>query len=428
MNNDTTPKALSPHLYVWSSVGITGCSLYIFHQLGLNENFAFLPVLFLGVVYALLYFVRQCRNQTSDQSHFSIDNNIDLNSLLKRSIIRYLVWLAIIITGYQFYLLTPPYNTVSYRATPQLFENFLYWYLWLGIPYFALTLTFKSSRIEDYYDPAIRFLHIGKQIAKQLLLRLSGETSQRPVFHVLKKQYNRKIFLNLVMRAYFIPVMIIQVIPTTLTALKTLVQELHNYQLITLILMFSAILWLIDVLNAVVAYCMESRWLENRSRSIDLTIGGWVVCLSCYAPINNITGSIFAFAPFAAGNQIDDLVFNSIGFFYAAKIIEMLALTAHIYSDVSLGPSTANITLKKIQTRGPYGLIRHPGTTTKLLLWLTQSFIYKKFWTAKFIIGYLGWGTIYVLRAFTEERHLKKFAEYRGYAKKVKHRFFPGLF
>ncbi|MCK4587713.1 MAG: isoprenylcysteine carboxylmethyltransferase family protein [Gammaproteobacteria bacterium] len=424
MNEDITPKALSPHFYVWSSAGVTGCSLFLYYKLGQNENYVFLPALVLAALYALLYFIRQCHSP----GRFSIEKNIDLNTLLKRSIARYLVWLVVLVAGYQFYLFTPPYNTARYGATPFLFENFLYWYLWLGIPYFALTLTFKSSRVEDFYDPAIRFLHVGKQISKQLTNHLSGAENRRPIFYVFKKQYNRKIFLNLIMRAYFIPVMVMQVIPTTITTVNMLFEELANHQFMTVVLLLTAMLWLIDVLNAVVAYCMESRWLENRSRSIDLTIGGWIVCLSCYPPINNITGSLFAFAPSIASNQIDDLLFSSLGLFYAAKIIEMLMLTAHIYSDVSLGPSGANITLKKLQTRGPYGIIHHPGTTTKLLLWLAQAFIYRKFWTAKFIIGYLGWGTVYVLRAFTEERHLKKFSEYREYCKKVKHRFFPGLF
>lgn len=424
MENNKAPVALSPHYYVLSSVLVTVSSIYIFYKVETNEIFTFLPALALGIFYALLYFIRQCRTA----GRFSIDRNIDLNLLLKRSIARYLVWLVALVIGHQLYLITPPYNTALYRPTPQLFEHFLYWYLWLGIPYFALTLTFKSSRVEDYYDPAVRILHIGRHILKQIRKRLSGVDSGRSVFYVLKKQYNRKIFLNLVMRAYFIPVMLVQVIPTTNATITMLLRELQNHEVLTFIFLLAGILWLIDVHNAVVAYCMESRWLENRSRSIDLTIGGWIVCLSCYPPINNLTNSIFAFAPFAAGNQLEDLVFSSMTLFYATKILEITALTFHIYSDVSLGPSGANITLKKLQTRGPYGLIRHPGVATKLTLWLIQGFVYKKFWTMKFIVGYLGWGAIYVLRALTEERHLKKFSEYREYCKKVKHRFFPGLF
>ena len=424
MSEHTRPKALSPHYYVWSSITVTGCSLYLFYHLGSSEKFAFLPALALGILYAVMYFIRQCRTP----GHFYIEKNIDVNILLRRSVARYLVWLVVIILGYQFYSITPPYNTETYNTAHNLFETFLHWYLWLGIPYFAITLTFKSSRIEDYYDPAIRVIHVVKQIFTQIMNRLAGRKSQKPLFHVFKKQYNRKIFLNLIMRAYFIPVMLMQVIPTTANTLSMFYQELHNHQFLTLIFMLTGILWLIDVFNAVVAYCMESRWLENRSHSIDLTIGGWLVCLSCYPPINEVTGSLFAFAPFVASNQMEDLVFNSLGLFYAAKIIEMLTLGVHIYSDVSLGPSVANITLKKLQTRGFYGLIRHPGTTTKLLLWLIQAIIYKKFWTMKFFFGYLGWGIVYVLRALTEERHLKKFPEYREYCKKVTHRFFPGLF
>jgi len=424
MTEYTNAKALSPHYYAWLSATVAGFSLYLFYNLKLNENYAFVPALALSVLYALIYFIRQCRNP----GHFYIEKNIDVNILLRRSIARYLVWLVVIIAGYQFYTLIPPYNTEKYNTTHHLFYTFLHWYMWLGIPYFAITLTFKSSRIEDYYDPAVRVIHVVKQISIQTANRLAGSKEQQPLLHVLRKQYNRKIFLNLVMRAYFIPVMVMQVIPTTTNTLNMLFKGLHNHQFITLIFMLTGILWLIDVLNAVVAYCLESRWLENRSRSIDLTIGGWLVCLSCYPPINDVTGSLFAFAPFVASNQIEDIVFNSIGLFYAAKTIEILTLGVHIYSDVSLGPSVANITLKKLQTRGPYGLIRHPGTTTKLLLWLIQAIIYKKFWTVKFLFGYLGWGTIYVLRALTEERHLKKFSEYREYCKKVKHRFFPGLF
>lgn len=74
-----------------------------------------------------------------------------------------------------------------------------------------------------------------------------------------------------------------------------------------------------------------------------------------------------------------------------------------------------------------YGLIRHPGTTTKLLFWLLQAALYRQFWSARHLFGYLGWGLLYVLRALTEERHLSKFAEYRAYRKKVKYRFIPGL-
>ena len=428
MNNDTTPKALPPHYYVLANLGVTGCSLYLFYIYGVKETYVFLPILALGIVFALLYFIRQCRDQKHNKNRFSIDKNIDLKSLLKRSIARYLVWFAILLAAYQFYLFTPPYNTPKYGAVPYVFEGILNWYLWLGVPYFALTLIFKSSRIEDFYDPAVRILHVAKQVSQQILLRLSGQNSQRPIFYVLKKQYNRKVFLNLISRIFFIPAMVSLFSPTLTSVLGIFNQDVNSYYFLWVLFLLSAILFLLDGFAACVAYLLESRWLENRSRSIDLTISGWMICLICYKPFNELTTSVFAFAPHLATSNFDDLAFSQIYFLYAAKILEIILLTAVMYSDVSLGTSAANITLKKLQTKGLYGIIRHPGYTSKVLMWLVKSFIYKKFWTAKFMFGFVGWGAIYALRAYTEERHLKNFAEYRDYCKKVKHRFFPGLF
>jgi len=428
VNKNDALKALPPNYYVLANLGVTTCSLFLFYTLGVNEKYVFLPVLALAVVYSILYFIRQCLNQSIGQSRFSIDKNINLNTLLRRSIARYLVWLVVILVAYQFYTLTPPYNTSGYHAVPQLFEGFLYWYLWLGIPYFALTLTFKSSRVEDFYDPAIRFLHVGKQISRQILLRLSGRKSRQTMFYVLRKQYNHKVFLNLASRAFFIPAMVSGFSPALTSVLKLIYQELNNHQFLLALFLISAILMLLDAFSAVVAYLLESRWLENRSRSIDLTISGWLVCLSCYKPMNDLTSSIFAFAPFIATNSINDMVTNQLNLLYTSKIIEVILLGSVIYCDVSLGTSGANITLKKLQTKGLYGIVRHPGYTSKVLMWLVRSIIYKKFWTAKYLIGSFVWGSIYFFRAITEERHLRQFSEYRDYCKKVKHRFFPGLF
>lgn len=416
-----TLSALSPRYYISANLIITGGALYLFSLFGLHEDYFFLPVLALATGYALLYFIRQCRNP---HSRFHINQNLSVEQLFRRALARYLVWLVVLFCGYQLYLLTPPYSDASYRSTHLLFETFLHWYLWLGLPYFALTLTLKASHKEDYYDPAIRFIHVIKQIG----LRVLRGDSAHSIFRVLRKRYNRKVFLNLLMRAYFIPVMVEQVTPMATSSLTLLYREIANHNFIGMLMLITVVLWFLDILNATVAYCLESRWLENRSQSIDLTLGGWAVCLSCYAPFNDVTGSVFAFAPYIASNRIDDLIFSGLGFFYALKTVEILLLATHIFTDVSLGPSVANITHKKLQTRGAYALIRHPGTTTKLTFWFIQCVFYKKFWSAKYLFGYFAWGGIYVLRALTEERHLKKFSAYRDYCKKVKYRFFRGCF
>lgn len=418
--DDFSRQALKPRYYILTNILVTAVSIYLFSIWGVDERWFFAPVVALSVCYAILYLVRQARGG----SPFSVIAAIHFPHLIQRAIVRYVVWLIVIGSGYVFFEQAPFYSSPAHHATHSLFAQFFQVYLWLGLPYFLLTLIFKSSRVEDFYDPAIRIIHVIKQIT----LRTLRDENSQSIWRVLRKPYNRKVFLNLVMRAYFVPVMVDQVAPTAVSTLNVLYQEFTAHDMLTLFFAITTTLWLIDVFNASVAYVMESRWLENRSRSIDLTAGGWLVCFSCYEPINQITGTIFPFAPNVATQQVSDLIIVNMAFFYGLKVVETLLTGMHIYADTSLGSSGANVTLKKLQTQGLYGLVRHPGTVTKLLLWLIQSCCYRRFWSFKFIFGYSMWATLYVLRALTEERHLKKFAEYRAYMKKVKYRFFPGLF
>ncbi len=406
---------ISPHLFVISTFLISILSFLIFREIGTHEKYFFVPVLGLAVVYGIINFIRQRK----DNSYFSIQKEIEFYPLVKKSIARYLVWLVIIYAGYKFYELHPLYKQIEKNLT--FFSYFFQLYLIFGLPYFFVTLIFKSSPKEDFYDPAIRMIHIVKQIS----LRIFQRDNSRPIFGVLKKQYNKKVLLNLLMRGYFIPFMVIQVYVNINDSIRFSEGNFKGYDFLTILMWTSAILWLTDTLNASMSYCIESRWIENRSRSIDMTVGGWLVCLACYAPINNITGTLFPFGPFAASKNPDSIFLQDITFIYFIKILEITVLVFHVYADCSLGPSIANITFKKLQTRGLYGMIRHPGTTFKLLLWWVQAGFYREFWRIDFLFGHIMWNVIYILRAITEERHLGKFEEYREYVKKVKHRFIP---
>lgn len=420
---------ISPHLFVLSTFLISIFSFLIFREIGTHEKYFFVPVFGLAVVYGLINFIRQRKGG----SHFSVQKKIEFYPLVKKSIARYLVWLVILYAGFKFYELHPIYKQVEKNLV--FFSYFFELYLMFGLPYFFVTLIFKSSSKEDFYDPAIRIIHIFKQISLRILkwnksypslLRSYGiAKGSRPVFGVLKKQYNKKVLLNLLMRGYFIPFMVIQVYTNINDSIRFSEGNFRGYDLLTVLMWTSAILWLTDTLNASMSYCIESRWIENRSRSIDMTVGGWLVCLACYAPLNNITGSLFPFGPFAASKYPDLIFVQDITFIYFIKILEITVLIFHVYADCSLGPSIANITFKKLQTRGLYGIIRHPGTTFKLMLWWVQAMFYREFWRFDFLFGHLMWNLLYILRAITEERHLGKFEEYREYMKKVKYRFIP---
>ncbi len=410
---------LSPHLYALATVLVALLCYLVFVYWRVDAEYFFIPIFALALVYAALNLWRQSRGGGT----FALVLTADWRALLRRALVRYLFWFALLFLGWRFYSLAPYYSAPMFANNTAFFDKLIVLYAVLGLPYFLVTLIVKASRREDFYDPAVRMIHIARQITRRAL---RGERVPS-VLRVFRKPYNRKIFLTLIMRAYFIPVMVSQVYGNMAAAINMGESFAHTHTFVVLILWLSALIWLCDTINASVAYCLESRWIENRTRSVDLTLSGWSVCLFCYPPLNTATSSVFPFAPVVVNNDPMSLVYASVILFYFVKILQVSLLALHVYIDLSLGPSVANISFKKLQTRGLYGVVRHPGTVTKLTFWLLISGFYRGFWNLKLILGQLAWSTIYVLRALTEERHLGKHEVYRRYREKVRYRFIPGL-
>ena len=82
---------------------------------------------------------------------------------------------------------------------------------------------------------------------------------------------------------------------------------------------------------------------------------------------------------------------------------------------------------KKIQTRGPYRLMRHPATTFKLIYFTLAFYRFAPAYTTGWLVFYLFWIGIYLTRALVEERFLRRFPDYREYMKQTKYRFIPGI-
>lgn len=410
---------LSPHLYALATLLVALLSYLAFVHWRVDAEYFFLPIFALALVYAALNLWRQSRGGGT----FALVLTTNWRALLRRALVRYLFWFALLFVGWRFYTLAPYYSAPMFAHNTAFFDRLIVLYAFLGLPYFLVTLIVKASRREDFYDPAVRMIHVTRQVIRRVL---RGEPP-RAVFRVLRKPYNRKIFLTLIMRAYFIPVMVSQVYGNMSAAITLGESFEHSHDFVVFILWLSALIWLCDTINASVAYCLESRWIENRTRSIDLTLGGWAVCLFCYPPLNTATSYVFPFAPVVVNNDPMSLVFASATLFYAVKILQVSLLALHVYIDLSLGPSVANISFKKLQTRGLYGVVRHPGTVTKLTFWLLISSFYRGFWSLRLILGQSAWSAIYILRALTEERHLGKHEAYRRYREKVRYRFIPGV-
>src|SRR5207302_701040 len=51
------------------------------------------------------------------------------------------------------------------------------------------------------------------------------------------------------------------------------------------------IVFFVDCGWALMGYSSESRWLGNKTKSVEPTAFGWAVCLACYPPYNNVLGT-----------------------------------------------------------------------------------------------------------------------------------------
>jgi hypothetical protein len=185
----------------------------------------------------------------------------------------------------------------------------------------------------------------------------------------------------------------------------------------------------IDVLVFTLGYLIELPRLDNRIRSVDPSLLGWAAALLCYPPFNSITGAILG-SPVSDFPQFDDptahLVLN-------ATLLSLMA--AYAGASLALGFKASNLTHRGIVARGPYAWVRHPAYTCKNMAWwiaaaplVSAAFARSAFEGVSALASMAGWSLLYVLRALTEEDHLRSVdGEYATYAAKVRFRFIPGV-
>jgi hypothetical protein len=193
-------------------------------------------------------------------------------------------------------------------------------------------------------------------------------------------------------------------------------------------LVFKGIL-LVDVLWFTVGYLVELQPLGNEIRSVDPTLAGWAAALLCYPPFNQATAAIL-------GSELTDLPrFGDPVLQLALRIAILVLMAVYASASVALGLKASNLTHRGIVARGPYRFIRHPAYTCKNMAWwigsaplVSAAFAHSTVAGLQALASVAGWTLLYVLRALTEEDHLRRVdGDYAAYAAKVRWRFLPGL-
>lgn len=203
----------------------------------------------------------------------------------------------------------------------------------------------------------------------------------------------------------------------------TLLFDRHGFWFLMQAILF------VDVACFTLGYLVETPRLGNVIRSVDPSWLGWAVTLACYPPFNAVTSRIVG-SPVSDFPRFDDPTVH------LALNLALLALMAlYTWASLALGWKASNLTHRGIVARGPYAWVRHPAYTCKNLAWwigavpLVLASFQQGTGTGLVAAGSMAaWSFLYVLRALTEEDHLRRVdGDYAAYAARVRHRFIPGV-
>jgi hypothetical protein len=119
--------------------------------------------------------------------------------------------------------------------------------------------------------------------------------------------------------------------------------------------LFYNVIFAVDCGWATLGYSTDSRWLNNKTKSVEPTAFGWAVCLACYPPFNNVLGT---YLPLENG---PNLITNS-NVLLGLRTAVVVLFAIYASATVSFGMRFSNLTHRGIICRGlPLRLQRAPS-------------------------------------------------------------------
>jgi len=371
---------------------------------------------------------------------FALENKFDLETV-GRFALNYFSTMFIIVVGFVFYTMLSSYHMRSFAISwePQIVGH----YLGLQIS----TKAFWRSFVYIYAVALIPFFLINHDRYGKGFLTLTGFVkcfSKR--FGVITPE-EKQAMLSTGVKFFFVPF----ILNAFLAHCRTL-----NYKIVDLCrwlkmddfdrahfipdvsaLYFHialAVLYFVEIVPFVVGYLVESRTLNNKTKSVEDTWSGWFFCLACYAPFNSAVASFFT------TNYSEYIpAFQGLGQFgvvlqMTLNFVALLSVAAYVSASVSLGWKASNLTSRGVVKTGLYRYVRHPSYLFKNVAWWLFSIgfaIHSAIAGNPFVwhlVALAVWNWIYYRRALTEELHLARTdPEYLTYMQEVPYRFIPKI-
>lgn len=293
------------------------------------------------------------------------------------------------------YWLFPEYHGSFYDRYYLMLRNILVPWMVLALPYIFLV----DRRMRNPYDG---YWHMGKLVTLQ--------------WAALDRNIIGQHLLGWLIKGFFLPLMFTYMCNDLarllaydfgqLTAFKNWFDFLYDQ------------LYFIDVGLVAMGYLMSFRITDTHFRSAEPTMLGWAVALFCYEPFWSLFGR--QYLSYETGYAWGAWLWDA-PVIYGIWGTLILFLTAiYVWATVIFGARFSNLTNRGIITNGPYRWTKHPAYVAKNLSWWLLAVPFMAQGSAAealrhcLLLGALNF--IYVLRAWTEERHLSRDPDYVAYA------------
>lgn len=320
-----------------------------------------------------------------------------------------------------------PFYGNNYYENWRITCGYLYsLYLLLGLPYALITCLLRGHRFEDRSDPNFVLL----MLFRRALRRIFGIQPARLHWKITNKRIGIAL-RDLCVKLFWIPLMITflylecnGLFANATPFWNALVngeqwRNAFNYFYGS----YFHGLFVMDVSIGLIGYLAASRWLNNKSKSVDPTLFGWFITLACYPPFN---GVVSGYLPY--GNALGNApyaIFQPEWVDVLLKSLTLVCFTVYVWATLVFGLRFSNLTNRGIITTGPFSIIRHPAYTMKNIAWWLENL--RNFGSPWQFFFLAMWNVIYYLRAITEERHLRRDPDYLAYCQRVKYKFIPGV-
>jgi isoprenylcysteine carboxyl methyltransferase (ICMT) family protein YpbQ len=224
--------------------------------------------------------------------------------------------------------------------------------------------------------------------------------------------------LGWVVKAYFLPLMLVYLVHNV-ESLRFAAQNPWSGDWLAIYEAAFRLTFIFDLAFCVIGYTLSLRVIDSHMRSVEPTAFGWLVTLMCYEPFWSLIKA--AYLNYETSRAWVAL-FEDAGamrLIWAGMILALLAV--YSWSTVIFGLRFSNLTHRGIITGGPYRWMRHPAYVTKSLSWWLiavpfvplQGDILEALRLSALLLLL---NAVYFLRAWTEERHLRRDPQYVRYA------------